>query len=192
MTTIQDFMPYAIGAFKVGEAIVVLDETSSGYCGIVFADPTINPSDRAIWHFDNLHGPACGVHDERSLAVSACSLGGYYSTHNRGADLPDWAPEPEIADAIESAACCVENSDEVEEIEELPEWIAAYLSSDEREKNLRIRAEELAAVAESAWSAALENWAVWPAAWAAWSVAKSAYRAWVDAKAAKAETTRRP
>jgi hypothetical protein len=35
-------------------------------------------------------------------AETAITFGAYYSTHNRGDDVPEWAPPPEIADIIEN------------------------------------------------------------------------------------------
>lgn len=68
------------------------------------------------WHFDELRAPAAGLYGARrqrvsadsppaydQMAASAVSFGSYYTTHNRGADTPDWAPEPEVADAIDDA-----------------------------------------------------------------------------------------
>jgi hypothetical protein len=37
------------------------------------------------------------------MAMSAAAFGSYYTTHNRGDDTPDWAPPPEVADAIDDA-----------------------------------------------------------------------------------------
>ena len=114
--------PDHIGVYKVGDCYVNLHEDRYGYCGSVYADPSTDPSDRVSWHFDHLRGPAIGVHDERSLAISVCSFGGYYTSDNRGDDLPDWAPEPDIADAINNASAWVEDPAQVEELTFLPEW----------------------------------------------------------------------
>lgn len=114
--------PVHIGVYKVGECLVDLYESRHGYCGTIYADPTTDPSDRTLWQFDHLRGPAIGVHDERSLASAACSFGGYHTSDNRGDDLPDWAPKPKVADAINNASAWVEEPDQVEELSELPEW----------------------------------------------------------------------
>ena len=37
------------------------------------------------------------------MAQSAVCFASYYTTHNRGDDAPEWAPPPEVADAIEEA-----------------------------------------------------------------------------------------
>jgi hypothetical protein len=64
------------------------------------------------WHFDALYAPQCGhgagiAYDSSeaydSMAASAVSFGGYYTTHNRGNGLPNWAPDAETADAIDQA-----------------------------------------------------------------------------------------
>ena len=71
------------------------------------------------WHFRDLHAPRMGgaanrhgydspeAYDEQ--AASAVVFGAYYTTHNRGDDCPDWAPTPEVADAIEEAVQCNQN-----------------------------------------------------------------------------------
>jgi hypothetical protein len=59
------------------------------------------------WPFDDLSsgvgylGATPDAYDE--MAASAVSFASYYTTHNRGDDTPDWAPEPEVADAIDEA-----------------------------------------------------------------------------------------
>jgi hypothetical protein len=62
------------------------------------------------WKFDELHAPAMGfsfasdspeAYDK--MAASAVSFGSYYTTHNRGDDVPDWAPPAKVADAIDEA-----------------------------------------------------------------------------------------
>ncbi len=62
------------------------------------------------WKFDSLYAPAAGfnfAYDSPQaydkMAQAAVSFGSYYTTHNRGDDLPDWAPPPEIADTISEA-----------------------------------------------------------------------------------------
>lgn len=108
-----------VGIYEVGGCIVDLHEDRWGYCGVVYADPTIDPGDRVAWHFTELRGPPAGVHDERDLARAACSFGGYYSSDNRSHDVPDWAPSPEVADAISAASAC---EDKVTELNQLPPW----------------------------------------------------------------------
>jgi hypothetical protein len=65
------------------------------------------------WRFRDLKAPAIGhgagvgydsskAYDE--MASSAVGFGGYYTTHNRGEDCPEWAPPAEVADAIDEAA----------------------------------------------------------------------------------------
>lgn len=95
----------------IGDAVVTIkyhDATSTrqdDYRGTVSAGGY-------SWRFDGLRaapagfGPGIGydspeAYDE--MAKSAVSFGGYYTTHNRGDDVPDWAPLPEVADAINDA-----------------------------------------------------------------------------------------
>lgn len=72
-----------------------------------------------VWPFRDLKPPqirtqgdgfgrgydAPDAYDE--MAASAVAFGSYYTTHNRGDDTPDWAPAPEVADAIDAAVSCV-------------------------------------------------------------------------------------
>lgn len=69
-------------------------------------------ADGRVWKFDGLRSPACGwsfasdsseAYDQ--MAAHAVAFGSYYTTHNRGEDLPDWAPDAETADAISEATC---------------------------------------------------------------------------------------
>jgi hypothetical protein len=61
------------------------------------------------WPFKDLGGPMSGggaVDSPTTLskmAASAVSFASYYTTHNRGDDVPDWAPPEDLADDIESA-----------------------------------------------------------------------------------------
>jgi len=61
-----------------------------------------------VWHFSDLGVPggykAADSPDAYDAAASsAVGFGSYYTTHNRGDDTPEWAPDPETADAIEEA-----------------------------------------------------------------------------------------
>jgi hypothetical protein len=73
---------------------------------------TVSPGNGSpAWRFEDLRAPAAGfgahAHDSSyaydKMAASAVSFGSYYTTHNRGDDTPEWAPAPEVADAIEAA-----------------------------------------------------------------------------------------
>ncbi|SRR5258706_9747297 len=64
------------------------------------------------WHFDSLYAPEAGfgtgiAYDSPEaydrMARSAVSFGAYYTSHNRGHDVPSWAPSAAVADAIDHA-----------------------------------------------------------------------------------------
>jgi hypothetical protein len=90
----------------IGDAVVTIQYHDAGdYRGTISAGGY-------HWRFDSLRAPAVGhgagvgydspeAYD--SMAKSAVVFGSYYTTHNRGADTPDWAPRLEVADAIEEA-----------------------------------------------------------------------------------------
>lgn len=89
----------------IGDAIVDIryDDRHSDYRGSVSAGGR-------TWKFTDLHEPRIGFgHGVDSpeaydkMAVSAVGFGSYYTTHNRSDDVPDWAPNPETADAIDEA-----------------------------------------------------------------------------------------
>lgn len=90
------------------------------YCGeltirISFRDSgdyagTISHEGRHLWTFADLGAPAIGwgegvgydspaAYD--AAAEGAVAFGAYYTTHNRGDDVPGWAPKPENADLID-------------------------------------------------------------------------------------------
>jgi hypothetical protein len=89
----------------IGDAIVTIayDDVTDSYVGSVKA------SDHARWKFRDLKAPvAWNIASDSSVAYdkmaqAAVSFASYYTTHNRGDDVPDWVPAPEIADAIEYA-----------------------------------------------------------------------------------------
>ena len=65
-----------------------------------------------VWAFDALHPPAAGFPNGApcgspeaydAMARSALSFGSYYTTHNRGGEVPAWAPSAMVADAISEA-----------------------------------------------------------------------------------------
>jgi hypothetical protein len=56
--------------------------------------------------FSDLHGPRSNADSAEAYDTMAVSIVGflsYYTTHNRGDDLPDWAPPADFADALEDA-----------------------------------------------------------------------------------------
>lgn len=90
----------------IGDAVIDITYRDRGdYAGTVRAGGY-------SWAFDGLHAPKIGfgagisydsplAYDQ--MAASAVGFGGYFTTYNRGDDLPDWAPPAEVADAIEYA-----------------------------------------------------------------------------------------
>ncbi len=96
----------------IGSAVIRIRYRDCGdYAGTVSADGM-------VWRFDDLHAPAIGLgagvaydssaaYDE--MAASAASFGSYYTSHNRSDDTPDWAPAPDVADAIDSAVSWAQN-----------------------------------------------------------------------------------
>jgi hypothetical protein len=98
----------------IGDAVVTIEyagekDGRSQYKG------TIKAGDHT-WRFADLGSPMGGfrtgsdspeAYDE--MAGAAASFASYYTTHNRGDDVPDWAPSPEIADAIDEAVSWVQD-----------------------------------------------------------------------------------
>ena len=90
----------------IGDAVITIEyvgETPDGrgnYKGTVRAG-------KHTWRFDELHSGVGGGGDSPEaydeMAQSAVSFASYYTTHNRGDDTPEWAPSPEVADAIDEA-----------------------------------------------------------------------------------------
>ncbi len=98
---------------RIGDAIVrIVYHDAGDYRGTVSAG-------EHVWRFADLCAP-CGfgsgvAYDSPeaydAMAESAVSFGSYYTTHNRGGDVPDWAPPVEVADAIDEAVGCALNDD---------------------------------------------------------------------------------
>jgi len=69
------------------------------------------------WSFKDLGGPRFGGGSVDSpstlskMASSAVSFASYYTTHNRGDDVPSWAPSASLADAIEEAVGYAQRDD---------------------------------------------------------------------------------
>lgn len=64
------------------------------------------------WKFDKVGIPGSRHAADSPLAydkaaAAAVAFGSYYTTHNRGDDVPEWAPAPETADAIDEATSIV-------------------------------------------------------------------------------------
>lgn len=86
-----------------GELTIRLHFTGSDYQG------TISHDGRHLWTFADQYPPRVGWgegigYDSPAAydmaAEGAIGFGSYYTTHNRGHDVPDWAPKPENADTI--------------------------------------------------------------------------------------------
>ena len=56
------------------------------------------------WPFDELCSAVGGARTVIDMAGSALSFASYYSTDNRGDDVPEWAPPGDLASAIGDAA----------------------------------------------------------------------------------------
>lgn len=88
----------------IGDAVIDIryDDRHQDYRGTITAG-------RHKWKFDGLHEPRMGFGSVDSpsaydqMAVSAASFASYYTSDNRGDDLPEWAPKPSVADAIADA-----------------------------------------------------------------------------------------
>lgn len=86
--------------FSGGLTVYVQDEGGS-YKGLVHVPKVGN------WPFDELvvrsrfESNSPEAYDE--AAETALSFASYYTTYNRGSDVPAWAPKPELADAISGA-----------------------------------------------------------------------------------------
>lgn len=96
----------------IGEAVIRIAYHDSGdYRGTISAGGH-------VWRFADLYAPriptaghvgSAGVAYDSSaaydeMAASAIAFASYYTSRNRGDDVPEWAPPAEVADAIESAA----------------------------------------------------------------------------------------
>ncbi len=95
----------------IGDAVITIhyDDRHQDYRGSIAAGGK-------TWRFTDLHGPRAGFsHSVDSplaydkMAASAVGFGSYYSSHNRGDDLPDWAPSAATADAIDEATAYEQN-----------------------------------------------------------------------------------
>lgn len=95
----------------IGDAVIDIryDDRHNDYRGSVTAEGY-------TWKFTDLHEPRYGFgHSVDSpeaydkMAASAVAFGSYYTTHNRGDDLPEWAPSPSVADAIDNAVSYATN-----------------------------------------------------------------------------------
>lgn len=101
----------------IGDAVITITYRDRGdYAGTVCAG-------RKCWRFEDLHAPRSGFGRDQNgrgisydspraydkMAESAVGFGSYYTTHNRGDDLPDWAPSANVADAIAEATQWAQN-----------------------------------------------------------------------------------
>ena len=107
----------------IGDAVITIEyvgETPDGrgnYKGTVRAG-------KHTWRFDELHSGVGGGGDSPEaydeMAQSAVSFASYYTTHNRGDDAPEWAPPPEVADAINEAVGYVQRDNGEYEVRRSP------------------------------------------------------------------------
>lgn len=94
----------------IGSAVIAIFYTGNGldeYKGIV----RVSDSD-AVWNFDSLYAPKSGfpsgaAYDSPeaydAMARSAVAFASYYTSYNRGPNVPSWAPSADVADAIAHA-----------------------------------------------------------------------------------------
>lgn len=105
----------------IGDAVVTITYRDRGdYAGSIRAGGY-------TWRFEDLHAPSAGfsfAYDSPQaydkMAASAVSFGGYYTTYNRGDDVPDWAPRAEVADAISDATAWAQDDRGVYEVRRSP------------------------------------------------------------------------
>jgi hypothetical protein len=93
----------------IGDAIVTVEYAGESPDGRSQYRGTIRAGGHT-WPFSDLGSPVGGfptggtspeAYDK--MAASAVSFASYYTTDNRGDDVPAWAPPPEVADAIAKA-----------------------------------------------------------------------------------------
>ncbi len=127
-------------ARKIGDALIFIEidedrqEERAWYKGVVIARGE-------IWEFSDLGAPpnwdlawdSDEAYDE--MAASAISFGSYYSSYNRGNDVPKWAPPAHIADAIEAETSWAQDDRRIYEIERINEYLenpATFTAKGER------------------------------------------------------------
>jgi|SRR5580692_7469902 hypothetical protein len=100
----------------IGDAVITIENTGRTSDNRANYKGTIRVG-KYTWRFDNLASGVGGVSSGRGygypddspeaydeMAQNAVSFASYYTTHNRDPeDTPEWAPPPEVADAIEEA-----------------------------------------------------------------------------------------
>jgi hypothetical protein len=116
----------------IGDAVITIenvgrtDDNRANYAGTVRVG-------KYTWKFDDLASGVGGVSSGRGygypddspeaydkMAGSAVSFASYYSGINRGDDVPEWAPPPEVADAIEEAVSYAQRDDGEYEVRRSP------------------------------------------------------------------------
>lgn len=110
----------------IGDAVIDIE-----YTGYIWGDDMYAGSitaDGHVWKFSNLNAPRAGfvfAYDSPDaydkMVESAVSFGSYYTSDNRGDDLPDWAPPPEVADAISTVTSCALHDDGKYDVRRRPE-----------------------------------------------------------------------
>lgn len=97
----------------IGDAVITLEIEHEGMGPRVEYKGTIRAGGYS-WRFDKLSVPIFNKGSDSpeafdEAAASAAGFGSYYTTYNRGDDVPDWAPSPEVADAIDEAVSFATN-----------------------------------------------------------------------------------
>jgi hypothetical protein len=99
----------------IGDAVITIENVGRTDDNRAKYEGTVRVG-KYTWKFDDLASGVGGVSSGRgygypddspeaydAMAGSAVSFASYYTTHNRGDDAPEWAPPPEVADAIDEA-----------------------------------------------------------------------------------------
>jgi len=87
-----------------GSLKIELEQTGVSRDGRDVFKGTIILADGRRHDFGDLGSGCGGCRTEISMAESAISFAGYYSSDNRGDDTPEWAPPGDLASAIGDAA----------------------------------------------------------------------------------------
>lgn len=95
-------------------------------------------ADGREWRFDDLASGVGGCKSEMEIAESALSFASYYSTGNRGDDVPEWAPPGDLASDIGDEADYAPEGISLGETEEGDAYFGScYAIFDSRESQAR-------------------------------------------------------